>query len=128
MKKQLITIAPGGQLRGLQTKPGKGMSLRQFGKAKIERTTLIEHNDDKQAFVIRFLTGKLGKAKTVFRHSHFPSLGVEGVDVARFLKRHSAHVVQGDTAIYFHEYDDAVAAEIEIVQNWRRNPKYKHLV
>lgn len=50
-----LTIGPDGRLTGLQTKKGQGCDLRQFGKAEIVRTTLIEWVASEQKWHIRFL-------------------------------------------------------------------------
>lgn len=90
--KQVITIKPDGTMAGLQHKPGKGVDLRQFGPAKIERASEIVFNEDTQKWNIRILCEPWG-GEIIFLHGH-------GV-------------------LEFQEYDDAVTYEIEILNKAR---------
>lgn len=54
--KQVITISPSGTISGLQVKPGKGLDLRRFGHAKIERVSEIVWCEEAQAWFVQVLS------------------------------------------------------------------------
>lgn len=138
-QQQLLTITPFGQIVSLQTKPGKGVDPRQFGRADIKRTTIIEWNEARQEWWIKFLNGN---AKN---HPACVEMWVEcKIPLEQIPARHTveASVLRhrgakggytfkpGDTkpkeefdvsasVLYFAEYDDAVTAEIVLVQALR---------
>lgn len=110
---QLISILPDGSMVGLQMKPGKGVDLRQFGKADIERSSLIEWDAEEQGWYVLILN---------YRH---PDGRVAAVVLDRdlfneltILPRHRT-VRESDNAMIYDEYDDAVLCEIEAVQSLR---------
>lgn len=113
--RQLITISPGGALEGLQFKPGKGLDLRRFGRAKIERTSDIRFDDSRQLWHIVFLHGSLAGQSATY--------GVAKVVGARFdnpVIAEAMRTLPETECIFLGDYDDAVAAEIEILQAARK--------
>ena len=105
MDKQLISITPYGEMVGLQTKKGKGIDLRQFGKAEIKRSSIIEWDNCHQKWFIRMLPEGYELTTSVL-------MGVG----SRFLFNHSE---DGDIA-YFDDYEDAVKVEIAYIQETRK--------
>jgi hypothetical protein len=110
MVTQVITITRDGVLSGLQVKPGKGLDLRQFGKADIVRASEIAWDGEVQAWFVDVIQeagrGKLTVAK-------WRKAGLQG-DPAH------ANSTEADDEVYmFDGYDDAVAAEIEYLNALR---------
>lgn len=68
MNIQVITISPTGQVSGLQRKRGRGVDVRQFGHAAIERASEITWNEEQQAWhvhvlnpaAVRWMTNTMG--------------------------------------------------------------------
>lgn len=111
--KQVITIGTDGSISGLQHKKGKGVDLRQFGRAEIERASHIVWDDMAQLWTIEVLTGPhAGKWITA-------KLWEEATGVP-----HRAELVdptQGaDSRLGFFDYDDAVAVEVDFLNSLRR--------
>jgi hypothetical protein len=118
MQSQLIVITPDGHIKGLDFK-GKGVPLRQFGRASIARVSEIIWSDDDQRWFIRFLQGKLAGVAVSEQHarhgcgwlgdfeekawgiSNPPAGGAERVFTEPLL---------------FAEYEAAVRFEVEIIQ------------
>ena len=55
--RQVITIGPDGMMSGLQVKPGKGLDLRQFGRAEIERASEVLWDSDRQGWIVECRKG-----------------------------------------------------------------------
>ena len=111
MTKQLIIVDPTGALRGLDHKR-RGVDLRQFGRAEIERATLIEWHSEKQGWYIKWCS--VGKSNT-WGTKEFSVL-----DQVKF-----DEVIRGTT--YFHQnmvlfkdYEDAVTAEVAVIQQLQK--------
>lgn len=107
--KQLITIKPDGSLVGLQVKKGKGLDLREFGRAKIVRSTLIEWDEDYQGWYVRFLNGAM--KDQILNRAMFWGYRI-----------HPLHktVRRSDAAMIYADYEDAVIAEVAAVQGMRK--------
>lgn len=103
---QVITIKPDGSLCGLDHKK-KGLDLRQFGKARIERVTLIEWDENEQGWeVFRTAPNTLSKPWGA-------GLARElGVDPEKLLGR----VLECKERVLFQEYEDAVKFEVALIQ------------
>jgi hypothetical protein len=109
---QLITIAADGSMTALQVKRGKGLDLRQFGHADIVRSSLIEWDAEVQGWKVRLLHC------TVDHGLLTPDLCHKaGVDVPDTAQRYGEG---GECALYFDEYEDAVTAEVDVIQGLRR--------
>ena len=99
--KQVVTIGPNGEISGLDRKK-KGLDLRQFGKAEINRVSEIEFNSSTQKWFVHVIRGRFA-----------------GIALARgHYLDHLGHIPEGgavneDTLIVeFDDYDTAVAAEV----------------
>ena len=57
MTYQVITIGADGSMAGLQRKPGQGISLLQFGHAKVERASEIVWDDMAQRWQVSIFSG-----------------------------------------------------------------------
>ncbi len=55
MQTQVITITPSGEMQSLQRKRGRGVDVRQFGHAAIERASEITWNEPQQCWHGRLL-------------------------------------------------------------------------
>lgn len=108
VQRQVITIGPQGQISGLQRKPGQGVDLRTFGKADIERASLIEWDADAQAWYINVLQDA-GKGVVTLRDVITANCGIP--PLIHFTPSVVAPKSWNDT-IMFGEYDDAVKVEI----------------
>jgi len=102
---QKIFINIDGSIEGLQVKKNKGVDLREFGKAKIERASEILFEEDLQKWYVKILVGAfegLVLTKNVF--SEFcPHINVS----------------YAKNVLYFDDYDTAVAHEIEFLDSIR---------
>ena len=102
--RQVITIGTGGGISGLQVKPGKGLDLRQFGRAVIKRASEIVWDEQQQKWFVKILTGRYG-GKVLF----WSMLHRAGFSESRKL-----------APAYFTDYDDAVKAEIAFLNHVRQ--------
>jgi len=105
MTTQVISVAPDGTVSGLQRKPGQGLDLRQFGKADIQRASLIEWAEDVQAWFIDVLQDA-GRGPVSYRR------WIEAVGTVEPEGFVGAANYVDDRPMLFAEYDDAVKAEI----------------
>lgn len=108
---QVITIHPDGSIFGLQHKRGQGLDLRQFGEAEIKRETLIEWCQPIQKWYIRWADSAGG----VWSEDTFSNSDVDPEDFGGSLRRES--LLGDDSTLYFADYEDAVAAEIAVIQS-----------
>lgn len=108
---QVITIHPDGSLFGLQHKRGQGIDLRQFGEAQIRRETLIEWYQPRQKWYIRWANTKEG----IWSESTFSNADVDPGEFGGSICRDP--LLGYDNTLYFTEYEDAVAAEIAVIQS-----------
>lgn len=106
--KQVITVTPEGVIEGLQHKKGRGMDLRQFGEADIQRASeIVWVAGHSQKWVIRLMVGVLNgafvtpKSWQLMTGKEWTGDTLPGLTVAL------------GEVLAFDDYDDAVAAEIE---------------
>jgi len=116
MPQQVITIRPDGSLFGLQHKRGKGVDLRGFGHAEIKRVTLIVWDAKSQHWYIRFnderVDGRINKGQGTWGTDLFHAAGVN---------YHDYRGTRGFlSTILFRDYEDAVDAEIAVVQSLQK--------
>lgn len=107
---QVISVDPEGNFYGLDHKR-KGVDLRQFGTSKIQRVTLIEWNEDRQAWLINW-TEAVCFPPQVWSVSLF-------IDAEVRWESHRGVAVSsgsGDDIIIFTDYEDAVSAEVAVIQ------------
>ena len=112
--RQIISIGPDGSLVGLDHKK-KGLDLRQFGKAKTERATLIEWDENRQKW---FVNWNDGPTWTV---SLFRDLNVCFFEYKGELVPTSYDMNDHERVVYFEDYEDAVSAEVAVIQAMQLN-------
>lgn len=111
MSKQLITIGKDGSIQGLDFKK-RGLDLKQFGKAKIERTSEIVWCEEAQQWEIKFLHGTDAGQTATFGHAfEFVTDAQSGIDHFGFPPG-AAH-----EPLRFDDYDKAVAGEVLLIQS-----------
>jgi hypothetical protein len=110
--RQVITISPSGQISGLQVKPGKGVDLRQFGKAQIERASEIVWDDDHQRWFVQITRGQY--AGKIIGHDFCEEVGFKrhGIDV-------NYYCGAPDNRLVVQDYDEAVRLEIMVLDHIR---------
>lgn len=117
---QVITISPGGLMSGLQHKKGKGVDLRQFGHAEIERASEIKWMGDAQKWGVFILTGPF--SDRWLTHRMWMAGGLAGAG----LNPHELAAIGGsmgntpDDPVTFDEYEEAVEAEVSFLNALRR--------
>lgn len=111
---QVITVTPDGGMSGLQRKPGKGVDLRAFGHAAIERASLVEWDEVRQQWYVLILTGRYAEHKL----SHPLRLKTVGIPTGQSFYPGSS-MVTGTGVYYFPEYEDAVKAEVDFLDALR---------
>lgn len=107
--KQVITVSLDGKLSGLDHK-SKGLDLRQFGKAKIERATLIEYSQEYDGWFIDWfdcVRMNLCWTRKTFADANISTDKWE----VKFRSLGPREVV------YFQHYEDAVEAEVAVIQS-----------
>ena len=104
MGKQVLTVAPGGALSGLQRRRGDGLDLTRMGRARVERASLVEWEEMMQGWTITPLVG--------------PTRGVV-LTIDEFARAHGARRVAGGSALVFSDYETAVAAEVQYLDALR---------
>lgn len=108
--KQKLFVNPDGSIEGLQVKKGKGVDLRQFGKANIKRASEIVWNEDNQMWFIKILVGvfkDLSVSKELFERVVNSDEDIDSIRFNIFAKVHNV--------LYFEDYDEAVAEEIKFL-------------
>lgn len=106
--KQVITIDPEGNMMGLDHKR-KGLDLRQFGKAKTHRATLIKFDEDFQMWRISWSEDVEFPAQ-LWTSETFMSCEV------RWGAFNGISMLEPYDVIFFQDYEDAVAAEVAVIQ------------
>lgn len=109
MLTQTIDIGPCGEMTSLQFK-GRGVDLREFGKAEIVRSSLIEWDSDRQAWYVKFLRGRMADQCLLVGDFHTLKLPTRLMCNAGEPPQNKA---------YFLEYEEAVFAEVEAIQKMR---------
>ena len=110
---QLITIDEKGGMTTLLSKKGQGLDLRQFGQVEIRRSSLIHFCQETQEWFIEFLQGEFVNScatKRLLRHWNISTP-----------KGMSNDPEETEGVLYFPEYEDAVKAEILIIQTIRKH-------
>jgi hypothetical protein len=102
MTQQVISIGPDGSMSGLQMKPGKGVDLRQFGRAQIERASEVQFDVAEQAWFVEIRKGKYAGRKITY-------------DLWSLVTGNATLHRNDQPVMMFREYDDAVQAEIAVL-------------
>ena len=109
---QIITITPDGGISGLQRKKGKGLDLRQFGHAEIERVSEITWNEDRQRWQVYIINGPF--TGTLLSQDHLIEYGVDLGE-----RVWGNDIDDPSWPLMFDDYDDAVAAEVAFLDALR---------
>ncbi len=123
MSNQVITITPDGTMSGLQRKRGRGVDLRQFGHAAIERASEITWNEEQQLWYVCILSAAVHRGMKwhhtwlkngiVLRMNHWTDMVGSDAPVG------SMRCTSSDHTLEFYDYDDAVAAEVAFLDALR---------
>lgn len=108
--KQVITVSLDGKLSGLDHK-NKGLDLRQFGKANIQRATLIEWDSYRQLWFIRWECGE--HSSDIWTDELFDTFGVDVESLGGSIYRDE---LEDSNIVCFTDYDEAVRAEVAVIQ------------
>jgi hypothetical protein len=122
MGKQLITISPDGSLVGLDHKR-KGLNLRQFGKAKTERATMIEWDEDNQGWFIFWTSPSMPTDRWSSELLFDGYLGVVSNGLGSVILPINGKAIdcrEIENALYFDDYEDAVEVEVALIQSMQR--------
>ena len=104
--KQVIVIDDNGAIKGLEHRNG-GIDLKQFGKALVERITLIEWDTEGCGWYIRWVS--FDKPHKRWGKEELPDAELlEGVILPSPYPESST--------VYFLTYEFAVAAEVQAIQ------------
>lgn len=128
--KRLLTIRPDGSIQTLETK--KGLDVKKLGPASVVRSSLIEWVESEQAWRVRLLHGEFkglvnNNTTYLFMNGsadgyYYPALSWWKRALSRINDAFAPALMrlrQRQIPLW-KSYDDAVAAEIEIIQNIRR--------
>ena len=107
--KQVITISTDGSISGLDHKR-KGLDLREFGRAKTQRATLIEWQEHFQKWFIVW-TDEMNIADKVWDSALFLDCEVQ------WESYNGQSMPYLYDVILFADYEDAVAAEVAVIQS-----------
>ena len=123
LDEQLITINPDGSITSLDFKGKSAVALRTMGNAETDRISEILWDADYQSWYIQFCYGPRSQSIVT------PSLAKEAWGswwrsiLTRFGKWKVVDAVKGDAEsgkmIVFHDYEVAVAVEVNIIQTLR---------
>ena len=113
MATQVITIGQTGSLLGLRSKKGEGVDLRKLGPAKIRRITNIVWADDCQKWFIVWASGMRSGDR---------------VQVPTCLWAVSMESLASYETVFFRDYEDAVSAEVEVIQTLQLAGNYRELI
>ncbi len=120
MGRHVVSLSSLGGLGALKTKKGQGVNLLALGQAKITRVTLIEWAEEHQQWFIKWVKGE-HKGK-LWDCSTFSKAEVSTDPWPVSLSSMSMGGV-----VYFQEYEDAVSAEIAVVQALQTSGKSKEV-
>jgi hypothetical protein len=104
MSTQVITIQKNGTISGLERKQGQGVDIKQFGEAEVLRSSEVLWDSPKRAWYVSWLNRKevLGEYLTTAQ-----------------LYRVAGECISGDGIALFTTYEDAVEAEIKVLDYHR---------
>jgi hypothetical protein len=110
---QVVTVHPDGSISGLQRKPGQGFDLRTMGHAQIRRASEVIWDDMCQRWYVAILEPPF-RGRTLDRHVCRDS----GVNLTSVMPESALEWDRAGCAMFF-EYDDAVKAEIAVLDGLR---------
>jgi hypothetical protein len=114
MGRQVLTISPDGTIAGLQVKPGKGFDLRQMGRALITRASEVLFSEAKQQWYVEVRDGRAA-GRLIDQEMVASALAWDRLPMGTL----TATVRDVENVLVFEEYDDAVAAEIAVLDGLR---------
>jgi len=110
MNQQVITVQPDGTISGLQRKTGKGLDLRQFGHARIERVSEITWDEKRQRWTVNIINGPM--EGTLLTWASWRGAGFTSIP--------KGCKVTSSSVMMFEDYDDAVATEVAFLDMLRK--------
>lgn len=120
---QVITIKPDGSAHSLVHKRGQGLDLRDLGTTRTTRATLIEPDEGTQRWRIRWEEdGPSWNKGDYWERGTFAMAGLEFEDVPGAEGWPTAGLEA--PFAYFRDYEDAVAAEVRVIQEFQRRGIY----
>lgn len=126
MIEQIISIASDGTIYGLDFK-AKGVSLRDFGDAQIERVTSIEWNTERQKWFIVWSLDRHADARheDAWTDKTFEDAGFNDVTDfdGNFDHDDCCENYANTPVVFFERYEDANAAEVAVIQSLRLHGK-----
>lgn len=111
--KQVITISPDGTLSGLQHR--RGFDLRKLGEVSISRASEVLWDEDHQRWFVEFRDAGSLSGQCMTATVAFEALGAQW----DFMLVSPATGLGADKRLLFAEYDDAVHAEITVLNAMR---------
>lgn len=109
-KKQVISIRPDGSIVGLDHKR-KGFNLRKMGKASTKRVTLVEWDEEEQAWEVFYQRPLAGG------HSQPIPWGQKIAKECRIdIKSMGGRPCKFTDSVFFKDYEDGVAFEVAVIQ------------
>jgi hypothetical protein len=130
---QVITITVEGTMSGLQVKPGQGIDLTSFGRAKVTRASEIVWSETHQKWFVDVLqeAGRGPITKDAFEAAYLTPEGGTTIDEELdFLADDGWQIapVEGsglpEGALLFTNYDQAVGVEVEYLNALRLKGQY----
>lgn len=122
---QVITVQPDGTMSGLQVKAGKGLDLRQFGKAAIVRASEIAWDEEDQAWAVEIQDAPGLEAMKGLRVTPLMAhdAGVRDT-LLSMVYSETANMAAPTDAVTFPDYDDAVKFEIAFLNAHRLKGRF----
>ena len=124
--KQVITISPTGGITSLDHKK-KGIDLRKMGKVSIKRVTIIQWDETRQKWFIKWEdSGKVWDSKfvqNVMFNEFDPSARKDEITNGNssYTIYYLTDKVSVNGVAFFDDYEDAVSVEIAVYQILQQN-------
>ena len=106
--RQVITIHTDGRVSGLQRKEGEGLDLRKLGHASIKRASEVLWDEVQQKWSVKITLGKYA-GKYITKTMQY-AISCRTCFIDEDFE---------ETAMLFNEYDEAVSAEIMVLDHIR---------
>ena len=128
MNRQVITIGKEGSMTTLDHKK-KGVGVSSIGKRSIKRVSEIEFQDEFQMWGVRFLQGQLKGNLAKLHPEHIGDYDKGSLPLSLVMNSESINedYTNENGEFLFSDYEDAVNAEVKIIQWMQVNGK-KNLV
>lgn len=101
---QVVTINPDGSVETLRSAKGKGVDLREFGAVEMQRVSNVELCPNAQKYYVEFT-------------EHAGVLAGRNLTVGLLatVRNEDFRLADINSRAYFDEYEDGVAAEIQVL-------------